>query len=432
MSRGNNLRFANLVLVLAGILSLGLASPPLPAATQASVRQEAAAPDTMTADRWTRDLDVLAAELPRRHKNLYFTISETEFGQRIDELKARIPSLNPDEILAGLLQLVASIGDAHTTVGYRPRRGLPLMLYWFKDGIYVLNTIGEYGEILHGRITALGGRPIEEVVFALASVIPHENQAQLRNQVPNFLADTAILHGLKLIPSPESVSLEVLTDAGKAVTVEMTPIAFSTKPSWLVDTSDENGAPLYLRRRNIKYWYEVLPGDKALFFKYNSCQEIPGAPFAAFVKELFAAADAGAVERLVIDLRHNGGGNSGIFAPFLVELKTRPALLQKGRIAVIIGRRTFSSAILNALDLKKDTPAVFVGEPTGGKPNHYGEVRVLRLPESGLAVAYSTKYFKAVGGDPESIIPDLLVEQDFAAYRSKSDPALDAALGRAR
>jgi len=83
---------------------------------------------------------------------------------------------------------------------------------------------------------------------------------------------------------------------------------------------------------------------------------------------------------------------------------------------------------LNALDLKKDTPAVFIGEPTGGKPNHYGELQALRLPVSGPAVTYSTKYFRVVEGDPESITPDIQIELDFDAHRGKSDPALDAAL----
>jgi hypothetical protein len=432
MNPGHQLRFFCLALIMAGSLPFGLSASPLAAAAAPARIQQTAAPEPMTVERWARDLDFLAAELPKRHKNLFFRVSGSDFRKKLDGLKAELSSLNPDEILAGLLRLVASVGDSHTSIGYRPQKGLPLMLYWFKDGIYVLNTTGEYKQLLNGRVTALGGRPIEEVTAALASVIPHENDSQLRNQAPNFLTDTAVLHGLKLIPSAESASLTVLAESGKAVTAEMAPLPFSSKPGWLVDTSDESAAPLYLKRRNLYYWYEILAGDKAVYFKYNSCQEVPGKPFAAFVQELFAAADAGSVEKIAVDLRHNGGGNSAIFGPFLDELKKRPAFLQKGKLAVIVGRRTFSSAILNALDLKKDTPAIFVGEPTGGKPNHYGEVQVMRLPESGLPVSYSTKYFHVVEGDPASILPDLVAEQAFADYRSKSDPALDAALGRKR
>ena len=51
----------------------------------------------------------------------------------------------------------------------------------------------------------------------------------------------------------------------------------------------------------------------------------------------------------------------------------------EGKFVVIIGRRTFSAAqnLATRLDLK--TNAVFVGEATGSKPNHYGETHVARL-----------------------------------------------------
>jgi hypothetical protein len=336
--------------------------------------------------------------------------------------------LSQSETLVGLMRIVAAVGDSHTTLGYRPRQGIPLMLYWFKDGISILNTTAAYGDILNGRITAIGEKPIEDIIPILAALIPHENQAQVKNMLPNLLTDTQILHGAGIIPSPNAASLTVLTAAGRAVSMDMTPIPFSSKPEWLVDTSDESGAPLYLKNRRLFYWFEVLPESRTLFFKYNSCQNTSGRPFDDFVKDLFDAADAGKVSRIIIDLRHNGGGNSAIFAPFLAELKKRPSLCRGGGVYVLVGRRTFSSAILNALDLEKETPAVFAGEPTGGKPNHYGEVQSFRLPQSGLAMTYSVKYFRVVEGDPESLMPDLLVEPELADYLKRTDPVLERVL----
>ncbi|RPJ01768.1 MAG: hypothetical protein EHM31_04885, partial [Candidatus Aminicenantes bacterium] len=321
----------------AGIITLALLASMTAGSVPASFLQ-ASDRSVMTAERWARDLDVLAVELPKQHKSLFFRVPEAEFLKAVGALKKDLPTLGQDEITVRLLQLVASVGDSHTAVGYRPQRGLPLMLYWFKDGITVLNTTAEYKGLLYGRITALAGRPIEEVTAALASVIPHENGAQVKNLVPNFLVDTAVLHGLKLIPSADSASLTVVTGSGSSVTADMTPISFSSKPAWVADTAEQRDAPLYLRKGNVFYWYEVLARDKALYFKYNSCREIADKPFAAFVKEMFAAADAAAVDRVVVDLRHNGGGDSSIFGPFLEALKKRPALLQKGKLAVIVGR----------------------------------------------------------------------------------------------
>jgi hypothetical protein len=382
----------------------------------------------LTPEQWALDLDFLGAELPKKHKNLFHRISENEFRARIEELKAKLPTLGQDESLASLMKIVAAVGDSHTTIGYRAQQGLPLMLYWFKDGISILNTTAEYKDILYGKVTALGGKPIEDVVSAVSALIPHENEAQVKNYLPNLLTDTVLLHGLGLIPSPAAATVTVLTEAGRTVTLEMKPLLFSSKPEWLVNTSDESGVPLYLKNRRLFYWYEILPDSHALFFKYNSCQDMKGQPFTDFVKKLFAAADAAKVEKIIIDLRHNGGGNSAIFAPFLEELKNRPAICRKGAIYVLVGRRTFSSAILNALDLKKETLAVFAGEPTGGKPNHYGEIQSFRLPQSGLAVTYSVKYFQVVEGDPDSLVPEILVEPQLGDYLKKTDPVLERVL----
>ncbi len=383
----------------------------------------------VTQEQWKHDLDFLATELPKKHKNLFFNISETEFLAQVTELEEKLPSMELDEILVGLMGIIASVGDSHTTLGYRPQQALPLMLYWFKDGIAILNTTPEYKDILYGKITALGGKPIEDVIASLTAIIPHENEAQVKNRIPNLLTDTLILHGMKLIPSQESAALTVLTTSGRTVTLDMKPLSFSSKPEWLVDNSDESDVPLYLRNRKLFYWYEILPESQTLFFKYNSCQNMRGQPFSDFVKKLFDEADAGKVKRIVIDLRHNGGGNSGIFAPFIEELNKRPEFLQKGSIYVLIGRRTFSSAVLNAIDLRKKTPAIFVGEPTGGKPNHYGEVRSFRLPQSGLPVTYSIKYFRVIDEDSDSLRPDLLVELRTADYLKKVDPVLRSAFG---
>jgi hypothetical protein len=137
-------------------------------------RQEAAGAAKLTAEQWALDLDFLGSELPKKHKNLFHKISESEFRARVEALKAKLPSLSQDEILAGLMRIVAAVGDSHTTIGYRSQQGLPLMLYWFKDGISVLNTTAEYRDILFGKITAIGGKSIEDVVPVLAPLIPHE------------------------------------------------------------------------------------------------------------------------------------------------------------------------------------------------------------------------------------------------------------------
>jgi C-terminal processing protease CtpA/Prc len=131
---------------------------------------------------------------------------------------------------------------------------------------------------------------------------------------------------------------------------------------------------------------------------------------------------------VIVDLRGNGGGNSEVIAPLLKGLSNRPALAEHGRIFALIDRRTFSSALMNSIQLRDQAHAVLIGEPTGGRPNHYGEVRTFRLPNSGLTVFHSTKYFTMQAEDTPSLMPHITVKQSSADYLAGRDPVLAAAL----
>jgi C-terminal processing protease CtpA/Prc len=98
---------------------------------------------------------------------------------------------------------------------------------------------------------------------------------------------------------------------------------------------------------------------------------------------------------------------------------------ERGKLYVILGRFTFSSAIINAMDFSNKTQAIFVGEETSGKPNHYGEVRSFTLPNSGLNINYSTKYFKRSEKNLKTITPDHIIETSFKDFKEGKDPVYD-------
>ena len=67
-----------------------------------------------------------------------------------------------------------------------------------------------------------------------------------------------------------------------------------------------------------------------------------------------------------------------------------------------------------------------IGTPTMGKPNHYGEVRTFNLPNSGLRVSYSTKYFTLLeDSDPDSLYPEITVETRFEDFLNGRDTILE-------
>jgi hypothetical protein len=380
--------------------------------------------------RWAEDLDLLATELPARHKDLYFKITPAEFQAGVSALKARIPELGRTRFLLGLSRLVASVGDSHTSFTIMPEKAFPLKLYWFKEGICVVDTTPEYAQLLYGRLESIDGHPVEEAVRAFAGIMPHDNEAQVKDFVPRFLASSEHLLGLGLVADADEATFTVRTPEGETATAKMRSMATGDirAVSWGAPPVEPSRLPLYRRTAGLAYESAYLPGSRTLYFAYNSCRDLPGRPFRAFADGLWDTLRKNPVERLVIDLRNNAGGDSSILGPFIGELAAVEDLNREGRLFVILGRRTFSSAVLNALDLRKKTRAVFYGEPTGGKPNHYGEIETLTLPNLGLKVSYSTKYFHFADGDDPSLIPDVLVELGLDDYLALRDPVLEAIL----
>jgi hypothetical protein len=100
---------------------------------------------------------------------------------------------------------------------------------------------------------------------------------------------------------------------------------------------------------------------------------------------------------------------------------------QPGRLYVIVGRATYSAAMEAANRFRDQTVAVFVGEPTGGKPQFLLRRGDFELPYFGIRVSYSNGVERA--NDPgDSLRPDIRVGVTFADYMNGVDPALDAIL----
>ena len=96
------------------------------------------------------------------------------------------------------------------------------------------------------------------------------------------------------------------------------------------------------------------------------------------------------------------------------------------KIFVIVGRDTFSSALLNVYQLKFKTKAIFIGEATGGKPDCYGEVNYFKLRESGLSVRYSTRYYYLIEEYlQDSFYPEISCSVSIRDYLENRDPCME-------
>jgi C-terminal processing protease CtpA/Prc len=157
--------------------------------------------------------------------------------------------------------------------------------------------------------------------------------------------------------------------------------------------------------------------------KYGDKEKAKTMPsFGDFRKKIISTINNVPLNKMVFDMRFNSGGSSPQGTDLIHELMLKEKINKKGKLFVVVGRSTFSSAIINAMDFKSKTRAILVGEETGGKPNHFGEVKSFTLPSSGLKVSYSTKYFRYSDEDIKTLRPDIIIEETFSDYKSGIDP----------
>lgn len=385
------------------------------------------------AAQYRTDLAFLANTLPARHPNPFQQLAKPLWQQAVADLDAQLPKLSEPEIITGMARIVAMLGDSHTILNLN-QSGLdfhyyPLALTWLRDGYYVTGTVLEHQALLGSKLLQINGRDVTAVERELATLIPHENDSWVKEMVPFYITAAEILEALHIVPQAHAGAFDFQTRDGAVQTVALQPVSLKEDLEWEALPDLQAAArPLSLQNRSRFYWYRYLPESQSIYFQYNSCREMPSLSFAKFNKDFFGFADKHPVGRVIIDLRFNSGGNALLFDPFLNELKKRPGFNQPGRIVVLIGRKTFDAAVTIAVKLHAEANAVFVGEPSGGKPNYFGEDKSFRLPNSGVEITYATKYYSSSKTSPVSLLPDLYVETTPEEYFQGFDPVLTRAL----
>jgi hypothetical protein len=100
------------------------------------------------------------------------------------------------------------------------------------------------------------------------------------------------------------------------------------------------------------------------------------------------------------------------------------------RRAVLTSRVTFSAAMQLVVDLERRTPAIFVGEPTGASPNHYGDPVPVELGGCEVTARVTTISWTTAGEADGRVTkePQRRVAIDSAAYFAGEDPVLAAAI----
>ncbi len=201
--------------------------------------------------------------------------------------------------------------------------------------------------------------------------------------------------------------------------------------------------------------YETLPAS-AGYMNVKTFNIEKKDQFAAFLSDAFAQIREDGVDRLIIDLRVNGGGAHDVSDLLMAYLTHKPyspisgikariteenigripgaklgdvvavpfrqtvtppevyPLRFKGEVYALVGGLTYSQAIAFAATLQDHDIATIAGQETEGPANQSGQVQRMRLPHTGLEALAPIYIFIRASGDRSrrGVIPDIEIKHD--------------------
>ena len=397
----------------------------------------------LSAEQWREDLRAVKHELETRHPDPYTHTDKAKLDAAFAELDRRIPSLSRNEVIVGMMRIVAMVGDGHTRIDPRKDEdfgfaSIPLKLYDFDDGIFVRAAEPRFAKLVGWRVDAIGGVPIAEAVRRAGELVSTDTEMGKRQLVPLYLEMPEMLQALGLSDSHQVARL-TLSRGKERQTVAIT--AAQVNPKWPPDTdialttpkgwTDACAGPVPLYLQNPLDYHRLidLPDSKTLYAQLNWVANIEGETLAAYSKRILDRASATNPRAIILDLRLDQGGNGNLATSLvnaLIKLEDDDT-----RLFVLTGRGTFSASQFILNDLDRLTRTVFVGEPASSKPSSYGDAFRTALPNSKIDMRTSIYWWQeGQNFDPYTWV-DVAAPLTFSDYAACRDPALEAAVAYA-
>ena len=429
------------------------------ASGEEAVRPAETPAETPTAEQIRSGFSALRTRVFAYYPVPYRFYSGVEWQRRFAAVDKAADKLSAAEVFVEVARFMGMLRDAHSWAsidnGARlMSRAVPLRFWKFDDGVYVRAARPGLAELVGARLIAIDDVAIDEVIERMTAVQPGTNASLALNVAQIYLTFPEYLHALGIAHDDSGVNLSLTLADGKARTVAVPAVQyqdyseayssaqrFQTPDGW-VEPAAAKTAP-WLVQRGRPFWYYVDTQHHAVVLQINEGVLDPAHPYdfekdeyTPYVAGMFDYIEGHHIDRLVVDLRHNSGGDSRMYDPLVRGIIRSRVLDQPGHTLVLISRLTESAAVAWCARLESDTSALFIGELTASPPNYYNDPAGFRreafhIPGTPInyRIARVLDVWSADSTDDRlGIVPDFPVGMSYDDFASGRDPALERAL----
>lgn len=414
---------------------------------------------THSAEAVRADLDELVSVVASVHPDLTYTADLDGLRSTVADIHKRVRErMTAREAWLLLGELNPQFRDAHTGLQYPKtefdsyRQGggaiFPLPVYIDDKGAL---------RVAQGANYPPDVRPHDEV----ASINGMSSDRILADAMPRMRGETEIIRRL-VLEYNFAAYLWALYGPQKAYVVVVLDSSGARRSVMLPRSSE---SPRAVRDVNA-FSYEQLRTDVG-YIEIKSFDPMLKQDFGQFLAQTFAAIRAANVSKLIIDIRRNPGGAHDLSDVLLEYLSDNPvrgasSVIARvhesnrdiapeasvgdvvaqpfdewltpvrrehrfgGEIYLLLGRRTYSQAIVFATTVQDFKLGKVVGVATDGWANQTGQVQMTRLANTGLVVAAPLYIVFRPSGDKTrgGVSPDIPMEDDSGRPQSMVEALL--------
>ncbi|MBU1012844.1 MAG: tetratricopeptide repeat protein, partial [Bacteroidetes bacterium] len=302
-------------------------------------------------------------------------------------------------------------------------------------------------ELVGAKVLKIGNYDSEYVIGIVSGILAIDSDFGIARRITNFISNAVVLNKLGILSSNTILTLEVLLRDGKTKKINLESAEWSLSFNWAYDKkkvpaknetevffNENDSLPIYLsnfvKSPDDPFWFKFIPEDRMIYVQLNQVFDGDKESLLDFIKKVLSLYDekVAEIDKFVIDLRFNEGGNGELVPALVSEFKQRNNSFEPGKLFIITGSNTFSAASIFIGQMLKATNSITVGNIADGPLNFSSDPIMFYLPHSNLLVNISRLYSQ--DGHPTDrrgfYPPDYYIPNTSKDYFLFSDPVLKA------
>jgi hypothetical protein len=414
---------------------------------------------------WRHDIDTIVTDLRTVHPNAFSKTPLAVFLRAAAALKASLPRLSEEQRMVRAMELVALVGDGHTQLApNRPDFSLwyPWRTYEFTDGYFITAAYKSNADLAGAQILSIAGRPAAEVFARARKLMDADNAFDAKERL-YAVSSAPLMKGLGYAAADGTLKITVRLAGGAVAERTLVPLkasdsrydandstfdwtfaseiygppigslddwvtAYKALPTSAYRTIDVSRPPHFTYRR--PFLARGMPEANAYYIQNNGVGDWNEKTYEDFFRKALAEVDVQKPANLIVDLRYNGGGDGSKVPAMIHQFIKREDNPPWKHLYILVGRKTFSAAIMALAAFIDNTRCTLIGEPPGSPLDNFGDPTVIDLARTGVELDISMLYHQLEDqGARYPIVPvDVPAPFSFADYAAGRDPAVDAIL----